>query len=354
MLNRKLRMLRQRYLKPWIKYLRCSPALKKVVLGVDAGASKTEIAALDLSGSLVGLLSSKPANPSATSVKVACKNVVNGVRKLVNNLKDVEVVALGVGMAGVINEESKEVVRSFVGKSLNMDLSQVHVFEDVLAAHVASFAFGDGIVAVLGTGSCVFGVYKGRNVRFGGWGHLLGDEGSAYRIGNYALREYLKFLEGRDRHSTLHKLLESRLGSRSVSDVLATVYRSKDPKGLVASLAPYVFNAFKEGDALAREIIEGEICLFSEQIVAAAEALGMKCPEVSVVGGVFEGNKELVKSLLIKCLERKFSACELIVRGSLMRASCASALIALKKVLGDAYVSDALISAVVKECSVGT
>ncbi len=326
--------------------------MKKVVLGVDSGASKTEVVALDLNGLLIGLTNSKPANPSATSIKVACENVVDGVRKLLNDLGEVEIEALGIGMAGVINEEGRETVKRCVGESLKTDLSRVHVFEDVLAAHTASFMFKDGIVAVLGTGSCVFGVYKGRSVRVGGWGHLLGDEGSAYGIGTQALREFLKYLEGWGRHSLIHELLKSRLGVGSVGDVLAMVYRSEDPKGLIASLAPYVFKAFMKGDVLAGEIIEGEICSFSNQIVAATKALGVDCPEISVVGGVFEGNKELIKSLLIKCLKRKFDGCEPVVRESLIRLSCASALIALKKVLGDSAVGDALINTVVKECSV--
>ena len=48
---------------------------------------------------------------------------------------------------------------------------------------------GVGVALIAGTGSVAFGrAADGRTIRCGGWGYLLGDEGSGYAIGRAALR----------------------------------------------------------------------------------------------------------------------------------------------------------------------
>jgi N-acetylglucosamine kinase-like BadF-type ATPase len=51
---------------------------------------------------------------------------------------------------------------------------------------------GDGIAVVAGTGSNCVGRHVGRERAVGGWGYLLGDEGSGYWIVKQAVREILR------------------------------------------------------------------------------------------------------------------------------------------------------------------
>ena len=75
---------------------------------------------------------------------------------------------------------------------------------------------GIGIVAIAGTGSIAFGVDpEGNSARSGGWGYLLGDEGSAFWLGHYAVRQGIRAADGRGPQT---RMLEGLLNSLDIAE----------------------------------------------------------------------------------------------------------------------------------------
>ena len=85
-----------------------------------------------------------------------------------------------------------------------MGVDQVVIVNDATAALVGGTGHPFGVVCVAGTGSIAFGVNRaGERARAGGWGHLLGDEGSGYAIGLEALRAVCRASDGRGPQTAL-------------------------------------------------------------------------------------------------------------------------------------------------------
>ncbi len=91
----------------------------------------------------------------------------------------------------------------------------------------------------------------GREGRAGGWGYLLGDEGSGYWLGREALAAYLRALEGREATGALAELVAGEINSRSVPETIAWLYAGDQQVVRVAALAPLVTRATARGDAVA-------------------------------------------------------------------------------------------------------
>lgn len=82
---------------------------------------------------------------------------------------------------------------------------------------------------ICGTGSIVYAELGGRRFRAGGYGYLIGDEGSGFAIGAAALRRLLNAAEGIVRRDALSDALATRLRADDGSDVLARIYKSCEP-----------------------------------------------------------------------------------------------------------------------------
>jgi len=274
----------------------------RLLIGVDAGASKTEAVAVEVGGACA-FYTAGPANPAVQGVEEASRSISEAILGSLRSLgTSATPDAVFVGAAGVVSRETSEELRVRVAQRVGLDAGRVYVFEDLVAAHASVFLAGDGIVGILGTGSSAYGTYRGATARAGGWGHLLGDEGGAYRLGVAALREVLACLDGLEDCSELGTRLAGGLGFKSVSEVLRYVYSSPNPKVSVASLAALVFEEARGGCARALEIIRGEVRSFSRYVAAVSRRLGAERVRVGFVGSPYCYNSDLLKPLLREAL----------------------------------------------------
>lgn len=141
---------------------------------------------------------------------------------------------------------------------------RVRVVNDVRLV-LASAELDDGVACEAGTGSIVIGLYGGREERAGGWGYLLGDEGSAYWVTREAVRELAR---RHDAHLALGPLGGVVLGSCGCPDVPSLVQRWHD------SPAPAAWAA------LARDVIDCEDAFGPDVQARAADALARGVREV--------------------------------------------------------------------------
>ena len=144
---------------------------------------------------------------------------------------------------------------------------RVSVIADVEAAYLGALGERSGILLLSGTGSMALGRdERGRWTRAGGWGPLLGDEGSAFWIGREWLRETM---------ATTGFLPARRM------------LRSRDPVAKIATLAPGVLRRAREGSARARRIVARGQGALANLLVEVARKRGLHAPvTVSWAGGL--------------------------------------------------------------------
>lgn len=141
----------------------------------------------------------------------------------------------------------------------------IKVMNDAEIALKAMLKGSDGILTIAGTGSIVFGMNKGISSRCGGWGNLLGDEGSGYQIVISAIKRMIKEEEEDLPQSDLTKAILKELKIKSVNNITEFVYSGT--KDEIASLTPIIARIAKDGDKIAEEILL-EQGLFIALIVA--------------------------------------------------------------------------------------
>ena len=131
----------------------------------------------------------------------------------------------------------------------------VHVTSDFVAALEDAFGAGSGILLIAGTGSSAFARHEdGRTARAGGWGHILGDEGSGYALGLAALRRCMREYDGRERGEGWLRLVQEHTGVATAEALVH--WAAAASKADIAALAPAVLEAAEQGVVSACEWVD--------------------------------------------------------------------------------------------------
>ena len=170
---------------------------------------------------------------------------------------------------------------------------------DALVALVAASATGPGASIVSGTGSIAYGRSADRAARAGGWGHVLGDEGSGYWIGRQALRAVARGADGRGPATSLTPRVLNHFAVAKPADLIAEVYDRQLPHHALAQIARLVQQARDEGDEVATQILEQAAHELVRAARSVVERLSMQREAVQFVlaGGVFTGVPWLAEEL---------------------------------------------------------
>jgi N-acetylglucosamine kinase-like BadF-type ATPase len=172
--------------------------------------------------------------------------------------------------------------------------AQVDVTTDAAILLAAGTPDNWGIAVVAGTGSIAYGRSPdGRTARAGGWGYLLGDEGSGYALVIAALRAVLCGADGRGPETRLGPSLLDRLGLSQVDGVIPAIYRGNLDRAALASHAPLVLELAEAGDTVASGIVENAVGELAELTAAVGRQLefGQPLVPIALSGGVFLGSK---------------------------------------------------------------
>ena len=256
----------------------------RYVIGIDAGGTKT-----------VGLLADETGKVLTKARGSGANLVVHGelaVEKVLHQvIEDLDapepVAAVCLGMAGVDRDERKDLIR---GVMRRMRLPQkLSIVPDPLVALVAGAPEGIGIVVVSGTGSISYGVDPaGQTARAGGWGYLLGDEGSAFWLGHAAVRNGIRALDGRGPSTTLLDRIAKKLDLSIPQGLVDWFYDQEHSRHRVAELASVVEEAANEGDEAASDLLNQAAQHLARAGRSVARQLDFEGPFPLVqAGGVF-------------------------------------------------------------------
>jgi N-acetylglucosamine kinase-like BadF-type ATPase len=271
------------------------------VLGIDGGATKTAAALLDLEAERVFLAEAGPSNADAVGPETALANLEEAVAAVTADA-GAEADRIGAAVIAVAGTVSPDLERE-VGR--RFDLDHLYVINDVVAAWAVGTLCRPGIAVISGTGSHVFGVdLAGNSWRAGGWGHVLGDEGSGYWLGLHGLKAALNYRDASGPSTVLLDAAQAEYELDGIEDLPTVFYGKPLTKDEVARFAVQVERAAASGDEVARQLFEQAGRDLAVQIRAVVDSLGLGSEPfvVALVGSVLHGS-----ALLRGELERNVS-----------------------------------------------
>ncbi|RDW16972.1 hypothetical protein CWR48_15305 [Oceanobacillus arenosus] len=271
------------------------------VLGIDGGGTKTSAALANEKGEVIAKVTVGATNPNAVSNKV----LKNTFQELFLSLKSqtenigCEYIQIFAGIAGVGNETNRrriiDVIAGFVTKT-----TDIHVEPDPVNALYSGTYGKPGIVQISGTGSITYGINSElQNSRVGGWGYLLGDDGSGYDIGRRGIVEALKFYDGRGDATILLTNLFAFYHVSNPQELMKKIYASTTPKNDIAAFAKIVLDAYKQKDSIAARIMMKVAKELSANIATLYQKHFQANEKVEVVlcGGAFSEQEILPKQI---------------------------------------------------------
>jgi N-acetylglucosamine kinase-like BadF-type ATPase len=224
------------------------------VLGIDAGGTKTVCLLADGDARIVAEARGGGANLQAAG-ELEVEKVLHEVMDQAIGDRSLIPAAICLGIAGVDREEDSVVVRAIL-RRLGFK-TRVRVANDALVALVAGAGHEPGVVVIAGTGSIAYGRdAHGRAARAGGWGYVLGDEGSGYWIGRLALRAVMREADGRGPRTSLTPRILAHFGVTRPQDLVHEVYYRQLEPAAIASIAGHVQAGVDDGDRVATGLLE--------------------------------------------------------------------------------------------------
>jgi N-acetylglucosamine kinase-like BadF-type ATPase len=273
------------------------------VIGIDAGGTKTVCLLADENGVILSQARGPGANLHIAG-EAGVSRVLRRVMGEALGRSGIKPAAVCLGIAGVDRDDEARTVRAIMTRLCRQ--SRVLVVNDALIALVAGAADAAGIVIIAGTGSIVYGRnQRGEAARAGGWGHLIGDEGSGYWIGHEALSAVMRAEDGRGPSTQMTADILDYFAIADLSRLPRIVYDREGPHKSVAALGSIVNRAADRGDAVAMRILERaseELALGARSVASRLEMRGDAFAFI-LAGGVFPVVPRLAHALPRRLIE---------------------------------------------------
>jgi glucosamine kinase len=247
-------------------------------LGVDGGGTGCRARLEDGDGRTMG---SGVAGPATTrlGIDAAMAEVETAMRAAVAEAglseRDFARIHAGIGLAGMGRKGAYETLVARPHR-----FASVAFASDGLVACIGAHGGADGGIVICGTGSIGLGRAGGAEIRIGGYGFPISDEGSGADLGLQAIRLALRALDGRLEHSPLLRAVLARFDGDPFA---AVAWMDRATATDYATFAPLVMRHADQGDPMGRRIVQGA----AEQIDALVRTLVERgAPRVALIGGL--------------------------------------------------------------------
>lgn len=256
------------------------------IIGIDGGGTKTLMKLADLDGNLLACCEGGSANMNSLDRTVfeetLSRLIADGLKQITGKPSDCSAICLG--MAGAGRPAEKQILKEILGR-LGFN-ETVMITDDAHIALYGGVGSEEGIILVSGTGSICYGRNShGEVCRAGGWGYILGDEGSGYDIGLSALKHTVRGFDKREEDSLLSTMILDSLKIGSVDELVSLIYRSGEGRKIIAGLAPVVDEACMSGDYYAESILKNAVSELFKSIKAVISGLNFTDIPIQVALG---------------------------------------------------------------------
>lgn len=280
---------------------------KRLFLGIDGGGSKTEAAVIDDEQRVLGYGRAGSSNTSFTPRDAAESSFVSAVAQALSQA------GLSPGAISAAGCTFASAARGAFD-SLGLSIHPYPLAEYLVAFERSGVTDNVGVALTAGTGSsCTGRNAQAKMAHAGGWGAVLGDDGSGYDIGRKGIRHALWAQEGRVPPTRLTSLVNAYFGLSSPREVIRVFTGGRVNQALTAGFAVEVSKAAEEGDEGSLQILEeagrdlAELALFVARQLFSAED---HFPLV-LAGGVFNAGDVLTRQI-DAAFRREFASCRIV------------------------------------------
>lgn len=274
--------------------------MKKILFGIDGGGSNTRLLITDSSLKKLDESKGGATNFHKIGLEEAVINVQNLVEPFLTKYNDDFEIALVLGTAGAGRKEDAEKLESYLRESLP-SIEKIKVISDAEITLRGAFKNEKGAVLIAGTGSLLYYKFGNDINRIGGFGRLIGDEGSGYTIGRKGLNVLSKMLDGRIEKTFLAELTEQKFGINSSQQLIAKVYRENFD---IASFAETVIEAAERKEEHSLNIINEQTSELINHFKVMLRKENPKHVDLILNGGLVESDN-FFKKMLIKKIQNE-------------------------------------------------
>lgn len=259
--------------------------------GLDSGGTKTLAAIADERGNVLRVSTADSLDP------LAVRDWESRLARMVTELTQALDAPISAAVLGLpFHDEITEVSRAQSAAAADLFDCAPLVQNDVRIAFDGAFAGGGGVLVLAGTGSMAWasrGGIEAEQVRTGGWGDVVGDEGSAFWIGREALARVSQELDGRVAKTGFADRLLGLSGIPSGA-LMDWLYRQGNPRREIAGIARFVSEIAEAGDEIAIDLLQDA----AECLVIAAQAAWRRAAGESVLRWSFAGG--VMQSVIVR------------------------------------------------------
>lgn len=251
---------------------------ERLVIGMDGGGTKTAAELCDASGNVLATATGGPSNFQVIGVETAARTIMDVVETCCHSVgcAPEQLDSLVAGLTGAGRPGDQERMRQAIvaeASRRGRPLRRARIDSDARIALEGAMGGRPGVIVIAGTGSIVFGkAADGCVHRSGGWGRIVGDEGSGYAIGRELFRAVAASIDDRSARTILPRLLKESFALGTQEAIITAIYRENFD---IASVAPIVMDAAKKRDAVGRKILSN----------AAKDLIAVIAPVVAKVRG---------------------------------------------------------------------
>jgi N-acetylglucosamine kinase-like BadF-type ATPase len=299
-----------------------------VFIGIDGGGTRSLAIAVDPVGRLLASAESGSLNFFGTSLPSARRNL-KVLSELLKQLLPprTPIDRIVVGCAALFSDATKAEKEDLCRGIL--PLERTRVVSDCQTACFGATLGRPGVVIVAGTGSIVVAQNEdGQHRSVGGWGHILGDAGSAYWIALESVKAAIASEEGLGPKTKLGRLVRQWFKIRKLTEIVPIVHGREFTKERFAMLASHL--ARKVGP---RDAVFGGICQRGGRALAAQALMAVKLARlktrplpVYLIGGVL-ANNALVREGFARALK---NSCDVSVAKPRLSPLLGAAALALR------------------------
>ncbi len=253
-------------------------ASRQLFVGVDGGGTGCRARIVDGDGRVLGTGIAGPAalrlgiDTSLSAVEQACHAALEEARLPVEALAGADT---AIGLAGI---GRKGLLEQLIGRK-HPYRSVVYV-NDATIACIGAHAGADGGIVIVGTGSIGFAVVGGREIRVGGYGFPISDEGSGADLGLHGIRLALRSHDGRGVETNFTREVMARFDSDAFE---AVAWMDRAHATDYATFAPLVVRHANDGDSVARAAIRDAAEKIDDLV---RQLIERGAPRVALLGGL--------------------------------------------------------------------
>ena len=278
----------------------------KYQLGVDAGGTHSTAIAYDLNGKELGRAEGGPGQINA-DYEGGINNIADTVNELLDKI-DGDCMRVLVGIAGLsVVGNAPEVAATISSRINNLPTRAI---TDSLLALYSGLEGEDGALVIAGTGSVFNGLQDGHLIAVGGYGNILGDEGSGYAIAKSAMQSALLSWDKRE-DNALIPMFTKFFNVEHMDECNAKFYKMANSE--VAGMAVHVAKLADQGDPDASAVIKEQAHLLARDIIIGLDRYEDPKPMKIALTGSVLANNEMLRNLMEDEVKSKYPKAEFSV-----------------------------------------